>query len=151
MKLDKIDRAILKILQKDGKISNVDLANSVGLSESACLRRVKNMHENNIIQNYVAILNPNTIGVPGSVFVRVSLDHQQQNNLAHFEVAVQEVEEVMECYLMSGDVDYMLRVAVKDTPDYERIHNILSSLPAVARIHTSFAIRTVLKKTNLPV
>ncbi|UTW56789.1 Lrp/AsnC family transcriptional regulator [Kordiimonas sp. SCSIO 12610] len=151
MELDKIDRSILRILQIDGKISNVDLANKVGLSESACLRRVKNLHENKIIQNYVALLNPNIIGVPGSVFVRVSLDHQQQSKLAQFEVAVQDVEEVMECYLMSGDVDYMLRVAVKDAPDYERIHNILSALPAVARIHTSFAIRTVLKKTNLPV
>jgi DNA-binding Lrp family transcriptional regulator len=151
MELDKIDRSILKILQKDGKISNVDLATSVGLSESACLRRVKNLHENKVIQSYVAILDPNTIGVPGSVFVRVSLDHQQQSKLAQFETAVRDVEEVMECYLMSGDVDYMLRVAVKGTSDYERIHNILSSLPAVARIHTSFAIRTVLKKTSLPV
>ena len=151
MNLDKIDRSILRLLQDDGKISNVDLANTVGLSESACLRRVKNLHENNVIRKYVALLDPNVLGIPGSVFVRVSLDHQQKEKLEQFEAAVQNVEEVMECYLMSGDVDYMLRVAVKDAPDYERIHNVISSLPAVARIHTSFAIRTVLKRTNLPV
>jgi DNA-binding Lrp family transcriptional regulator len=151
MDLDKIDRSILRVLQDDGKISNVELANTVGLSESACLRRVKNLHEKNIIQKYVALLDSNILGIPGSVFVRVSLDHQQKEKLEQFETAVQNVEEVMECYLMSGDVDYMLRVAVKDAPDYERIHNVISSLPAVARIHTSFAIRTVLKRTNLPV
>ncbi len=151
MKLDKIDRSILRALQNDGKMSNVELAHLVGLSESACLRRVKSLHEKQIIKQYVALLDPNIIGVPGSVFVRVSLDHQKKSKLAQFEIAVQEVNEVMECYLMSGDVDYMLRVAVKDAPDYERIHNIISSLPAVARIHTSFAIRTVLKRTNLPV
>jgi len=151
MKIDKIDRAILRELQTDGKLSNVDLAGRVGLSESACLRRVKNLHSEGVISQYVALIDPSNVGLAGSVFVRVSLENQQKENLSGFEDAVAGVSEVMECYLMSGDVDYMVRVAVRDAPDYERIHNILSGLPGVARIHTSFALRTVLKRTSLPI
>lgn len=148
--IDKIDRAILEQLQKDGRLSNVELADRVGLSESACLRRVKNLHEKGVITHYAAHLNAASVGLPGSVFVRVSLEDQREEKLAGFEEAVRSVPEAMECYLMSGDVDYMLRVVVKDAPDYERIHNMLTRLPGVARIHSSFALRTVLKRTRLP-
>ncbi len=151
MKLDKIDCAILEALQKDGRLSNVELADLVGLSESACLRRVKNLHDKKIITHYAAHLDATTIGLPGTVFVRVSLEHQQEMKLGTFEDAIRAVSEVMECYMMSGDIDYMIRVVVKDIADYERIHNILTRLPGVDRVHSSFALRTVLKRTRLPV
>ncbi len=150
IRLDKIDRAILEALQNDGRLSNVDLAGIVGLSESACLRRVKNLDEKGVITHYAVHLNAAAVGLPGTVFVRVSLEDQQEEKLRRFEDAVRNVSEVMECYLMSGDVDYMIRVVVKDAPDYERIHNILTRLPGVARIHSSFALRTVLRRTRLP-
>ena len=151
MKLDTIDHAILEHLQKDGKLSNVELAESVGLSESACLRRVKNLHEKKVITHYAAHLDAGSVGLPGTVFVRVSLEKQQEEKLGAFETAVAKVPEVMECYLMGGDVDYMIRVVVSDAPDYERVHNILTRLPGVDRVHSSFALRTVLKRTRLPI
>ncbi|MEX0300193.1 MAG: Lrp/AsnC family transcriptional regulator [Kordiimonas sp.] len=150
MKLNKIDQTILETLQKDGKLSNVELANKVGLSESACLRRVKSLDEKGVITHYAAHLDAAAVGLPGTVFVRVSLENQQEEKLHQFEAAVRDVREVMECYLMSGDVDYMIRVVVKDTSDYERIHNILTRLPGVDRVHSSFALRSVLKRTRLP-
>ncbi len=150
MKIDKIDTAILDTLQKEGKLSNVELSAIVGLSESACLRRVKALHEKGVILNYAAHLDASAIGLPGTVFVRVSLEKQQEEKLNTFENAVKHVPEVMECYLMGGDVDYMIRVVVKDAPDYERVHNILTRLPGVDRVHSSFALRTVLKRTRLP-
>jgi len=151
LKLDKIDHAIIESLQMDGKLSNVELANMVGLSESACLRRVKNLHDKKVITHYAAHLDAAAVGLPGTVFVRVSLEHQREEKLILFEQSVADVPEVMECYLMSGDVDYMIRVVVKDTEDYERIHNILTRLPGVDRVHSSFALRSVLKRTRLPI
>ncbi|WND02033.1 Lrp/AsnC family transcriptional regulator [Temperatibacter marinus] len=150
MQTDKIDRAILTQLQDDGKLSNVDLSNLVGLSESACLRRVKRMETEGIITQYTAIVSAKTIGLTSSVFIRVSLQSQQEEKLKRFEQAVQNVREVMECYLMSGEVDYMLRVIVRDGQDYERVHNILTALPEVARVHSSFALRNVIRRTHLP-
>ncbi|GHF26850.1 AsnC family transcriptional regulator [Kordiimonas sediminis] len=151
MRLDAIDYAILEHLQENGRISNVELADSVGLSESACLRRVKILHDNNVIEQYSAHVNPSKVGLPGSVFVSVTLDRQQEGQLGDFERQVRDVDEVMECYLMSGEVDYMIRVAVADATDYERIHNKLTRLPGVSRIHSSFALRTILKRNKLPV
>ncbi|MFC3050880.1 Lrp/AsnC family transcriptional regulator [Kordiimonas pumila] len=150
IELDKIDHAIIEALQLDGKLSNVELALKVGLSESACLRRVKALQDKGVITHYAAHVDAGKIGLPGTVFVRVSLEHQQEVKLGLFEAAVSEVPEVMECYLMSGDVDYMMRVVVKDAPDYERIHNKLTRLPGVDRVHSSFALRSVLKRTRLP-
>ncbi|PCI61902.1 MAG: AsnC family transcriptional regulator [Kordiimonadales bacterium] len=151
IKLNRIDLAILEELQKDGKLSNVDLATRIGLSESACLRRVKNLQDKGAITHYAAHLNAAAVGLPGTVFVRVSLEKQQEEKLNTFEEAVKHVPEVMECYLMGGDVDYMIRVVVSDAPDYERVHNILTRLPGVDRVHSSFALRTVLKRTRLPI
>lgn len=150
MNIDKFDRAILDQLQRSGRISNVDLADLVGLSESACLRRVKSLQESGIIKHYSANVDGAKVGLPESVFVRVSLNHQQKEQLARFEEAVQAVPEVMECYLMSGDVDFMMRVVAQNTTDYERIHNTLTRLPGVSRLHTSFALRKVLKRSHLP-
>lgn len=148
--VDKIDRAILTELQRDGRLSNVQLAELVGLSESACLRRVRMLEQSGIISRYVMLVDQGAAGKPGNVFVRVTLDGQQREKLAGFEEAIGSVPEVMECYLMSGDVDYLLRVVVRDTDDYLRLHNKLTGLPGVLRVQSSFALRTVLSKTALP-
>lgn len=148
--LDAIDHSILNKLQMNGRLSNVQLAIEVGLSESACLRRVKMLEESGIIDRYVMLINQSAIGKPGNVFVRVSLDGQQREKLTAFEAEVTKVSEVMECYLMSGDFDYLLRVITRDNDDYVRVHNKLTSLPGVMRVQSSFALRTVLGKTEMP-
>ena len=148
--LDTIDRSILSKLQKNGRLSNVQLADEVGLSESACLRRVRILEESGIIDRYVMLINQSAIGKPGNVFVRVTLDGQQREKLAAFETEISRVSEVMECYLMSGDFDYLLRVITRDNEDYVRVHNKLTSLPGVMRVQSSFALRTVLEKTEMP-
>ncbi len=148
--LDAIDHSILNKLQKNGRLSNVQLAAEVGLSESACLRRVKILEESGVIDRYVMLISQTAIGKPDNVFVRVTLDGQQREKLAAFETDITRVSEVMECYLMSGDFDYLLRVITRDNTDYVRIHNKLTSLPGVMRVQSSFALRTVLDKTEMP-
>lgn len=148
--LNKMDRAILNIIQDHGRLSNVDIANRVGLSESACSRRLKALTDSGVISHYAAHLDACAVGLSGTVFVNVSLSDQREQSLRRFEQSVQEVVEVMECYLMSGDVDYTMRVAVKDAADFERIHNILTRLPSVATVHSSFALRPILNRTRLP-
>ena len=112
MDIDKFDRAILNHLQADGRMSNVDLANAVSLSESACLRRVRSLEEDGLIEGYVALLNQSKAGLSGDVFVHIGLHREEQSELAAFESAVQSIPEVMECYLMTGEFDYLLRVVV---------------------------------------
>ena len=148
--LDVIDHRILSALQKDGRLSYVQLARQVGLSESACLRRVRLLEQNGTIDRYVMLINQAAIGKPGNVFVRVTLEGQQQERLQHFEKEIGKVKEVMECYLMSGDSDFLLRVIVSDNEDYMRLHNRLTGIPGVLRVQSSFALKTVLKKTELP-
>ncbi len=148
--IDSIDRAILVALQQDGRLANVKLAEQVGLSESACLRRVRALEESGVIRCYVALVEPAAIGKPNNVFVRVTLDGQQREKLAHFEAEVRKVPEVMDCYLMSGDFDYLLRVIVQDNADYMHIHNRLTGLSGVLRVQSSFALKTVINKTELP-
>ena len=151
MTLDKFDRAILNHLQRDGRMSNVDLASTVSLSESACLRRVRSLEEDGHIEGYVALLNQNKAGLSGDVFVHIGLHREEQSELAAFESAVQSIPEVMECYLMTGEFDYLLRVVVSDMADFERLHKeSLTRLPGVARVNSSVAIRTVRKTTELP-
>lgn len=149
--LDRIDRAILQALQRNGRLSNVELAAKVGLSESACLRRVKILESEGFIEGYAMLVNPAAIGKPESVFVHVTLDSQQQEALEAFEKAVRNVPGVMECYLMSGEEDYLLRVIVRDAADYEKVHREqLTRLPFVARVKSFFTLRTVVKKTEVP-
>jgi len=151
MNLDKFDRAILKHLQSDGRMSNVDLASAVSLSESACLRRVRSLEEDGLIEGYVALLNQDKVGLSGDVFVHIGLHREEQSELAAFESAVQCIPEVMECYLMTGEFDYLLRVVVKNMADFERLHKeSLTRLPGVARVNSSVSIRTVRKTTELP-
>jgi Lrp/AsnC family leucine-responsive transcriptional regulator len=151
MILDRYDKSILQALQKDGRISNVHLANLVSLSESACLRRVRALEENGMIDRYTALVSQSRAGLAGDVFVHIGLHREEQSELAAFEGAVKSIPEVMECYLMTGEFDYLLRVVVRDMADFERIHKeALTRLPGVARVNSSVAIRTVQKKTELP-
>jgi Lrp/AsnC family leucine-responsive transcriptional regulator len=150
IQLDDIDHSILNKLQKNGRLSNVQLATEVGLSESACLRRVRILEESGVIDRYVMLINQGAIGKPDNVFVRVTLDGQQREKLAAFESEISRVQDVMECYLMSGDFDYLLRVITRNNADYVRVHNQLTSLPGVLRVQSSFALRTVLDKTEMP-
>jgi DNA-binding Lrp family transcriptional regulator len=149
--MDRYDRQILEALQEDGRISNKQLAERVNLSESACLRRVRALEDEGTIQRYAALLSQEKIGVPGDVLVHIGLHREEQSELAAFEEAVRQIPEVMECYLMTGEFDYLLRVVVADMADFERIHKEeLTRLPGVARVNSSVAIRKVLKRTALP-
>ena len=151
-KLDRIDHAILHELQLNAKLSNTALATRVHLSESACLRRVRNLEARGIIRGYVCLVDQSTAGYPDNVYVQITLHSQQRDDLAAFEAAIGDIPEVMECYLMSGTADYIVRVIVADARDYERIHSQqLTRLPGVDRVHSSFALRTVIKKTEIPV
>jgi DNA-binding Lrp family transcriptional regulator len=151
MSPDHFDHAILNILQAEGRISNVVLAERVNLSESACLRRVRALEESGLIRGYAALVDQAALGLPGNVFVNITLEHQDLADLNAFEQAIQKIPEVMECYLMTGEHDYLLRVVVSDINDFERVHrNDLTQLPGVSRVSSSFALRTVRKTNELP-
>ena len=150
IELDRTDRRILEQLQSDGRMTNAALAERVHLSPSACLRRVRRLEEAAVIEGYVMLVNQAAVGRPTNIFVEITLHGQSEETLDAFERAVAACPDVLECYLMAGDADYLLRVAAADTADYERIHRTeLARLPGVARIRTSFALRTVCKKTAL--
>ena len=152
MRLDRTDRSLLAELQRDGRLTNRELAERVHLSESACLRRVRALEQAGVIDRYAAVVSQNKVGLPGNVFVSITLNRQDQTDLAAFEEAVKRVPEVMECYLMTGPQDYLLRVVVSDPSDFERVHSQhLTRLPGVARVQSSFALRTVRKSDELPV
>jgi DNA-binding Lrp family transcriptional regulator len=152
MDLDRSDRLILDWLQRDGRITNAALAEHVHLSESACLRRVRALESSGLIAGYGAQINQEKAGFPVNVFVNLTLDRQDQADLQSFEQAIRKLPEVMECYLMSGDYDYLVRVVVADMADFERMHSQhLTRLPGVVRVHSSFALRTVQKSVSLPI
>lgn len=150
--LDKTDRHILTLLQANGRMTNADLAETINLSPSACLRRVQRLEQSEINAGYVMLVRQEAVGKPTSVFVEVSLSSQTEESFETFEAAVKTCPEIMECFLMSGAFDYLIRVVAADTQDYERIHKqYLSRFPGVARIQSSFALRTVCKKTALEI
>lgn len=151
MKLDTFDHAIVRALQSDGRVTNAALAERVNLSESATLRRIRALEQSGLIEGYTAVVNQQKAGCPVNVFVNITLERQEQAHLREFEDAVRKVPEVMECYLMSGEYDYLLRVVLADTADFERLHSQhLTRLPNVARVQSSFALRTVQKSRELP-
>jgi DNA-binding Lrp family transcriptional regulator len=151
MELDRYDRAILRLLQEDARTTNTSLAARVNLSESACLRRVRALEESGLIEGYTAMVDQQRAGFPVNVFVSITLDRQSQTGLEAFESAVRRVPEVMECYLMTGEHDYFLRLVVADLADFERVHSQhLTRLPSVARVQSSFAMRTVKRTTSIP-
>ncbi|MGR3550539.1 Lrp/AsnC family transcriptional regulator [Pseudooceanicola sp.] len=152
MTLDSIDRKILRVIQKKGRISNADLSEKVGLSPSACHRRVQRLETDGIVRDYVALLDPRTIGLPSTIFVEIKLQGQADEILDAFEAEVKRVPEILECHLMAGTADYMLKVVADSTEDFARIHRQhLSRLPGVQQMQSSFALRTVFKTTALPV
>ena len=149
--VDAIDFRILDALQHDGRIANVDLAQAVSLSPSPCLTRVRALEAEGTIQRYVALLDAKKLGLTVSVLVQVTLERQIESALEIFERAVRERPEVMECYLMTGDADYLLRVVVPDVPTFERfILDFLSRVPGVGNIKSSFALKQVKYQTALP-
>lgn len=151
MKLDATDWQILGLLQGDARISNVDLARAVGLSPSPCLNRVRALEEAGYISRYVTLLDALRVGLKVSVFIQVTLERQIEPALETFERAIRERPEVMECYLMTGDADYLLRVVVADIQVLEEfILKFLSRLPGVGNIRSSFALKQVKYQTALP-
>jgi len=152
MRLDNFDRKILGELQKFSKLTNVELASRVGLSPSPCLARVKELEAAGVIKEYVALLDTEKLGGAVSVFVQVTLERQSEQALEVFETTVSRLPEVMECYLMSGDADYLLRIVVRDTVALKDfIMDKLTRTPGVANIRSSFALKQVKYKTSLPI
>ena len=147
MDLDATDHAILRLLQADGRMTHAALAESVHLSPSACLRRVRRLEESGVISGYHARLDRELLGVATTVFVEISLDSQHENVLDEFEAAVLTVPEIISCHLMAGDADYLIQVAAADVADYERIHRTaMARLPHVAKVRSSFALRGVTQR-----
>lgn len=150
IELDAIDRAILSHLQKDARVPNVVLADRVGLSPSACSRRVDALEKSGVLKGYHARLSSRALGHPIVVIVYITLEGQSVDYLTAFEAAVRECPNVLVCYLMSGTSDYLLRVAARDLADYERIHKEwLSAMPRVARMTSSFALREVINRPSV--
>jgi DNA-binding Lrp family transcriptional regulator len=151
-KLDHIDIAMLRVLQDDGRISNADLAGRVGLSPSSCSRRLDMLEKAGVIKGYYAQISHKAIDYKMTVIVHISLSGQFAKTLSEFEAAVKRVPNVLLCCLMSGEYDYILRVAVKDLEDYERLHrDWLSALPHVVKINSSFALREIIDRPNVGV
>ncbi|MBB2158441.1 Lrp/AsnC family transcriptional regulator [Gluconacetobacter diazotrophicus] len=147
MIMDKTTEAILRYLGQDGRMTNAELAQRVGLSPSACLRRVRQLEQDGVIRGYRAIIDDRAREGATTVIVRIRLERQTEECLRRFEARVRTCPDVRECYLMTGDADYLLHVAARDAADYERIHNEeLSRLPGVAQIQSNFTIRPVIRK-----
>lgn len=143
--LDTVDRNILRLLRLDARMSNAALATEVGLSPSACLRRIRLMEKAGVIRGYTALVDTGNAEATIAVIINITLERQTEDHLDRFEAAVRRHPEIRECFLMTGGSDYLLRVEVTNAGDFERIHKeILSTLPGVQRIHSSFSIRNVL-------
>jgi len=150
-RLDEIDRKILKHLQEEARISNAELADRVGLSPAPCLRRVRTLEERHVIKKYVTLLDPAALDLGVTIFVQISLDLQVEDRLEIFEHAITRRPEVLECYLMTGDADYLVRVVVPDVAAYERfLKDVLTRVDGVAGIKSSFALKQVKYSTVLP-
>ena len=149
--LDAIDRRILAALQENARIANTELAAAVGLSPAPCLRRVRALEEDGVIRKHVSLVNPGAVGLPVSVFISISLERQVEEALKRFERVILARPEVMECYLMTGDADYLLRVVCADLAAYERfVLDHLTKVPGVSSIRSSFALKQVKYSTVLP-
>ncbi|MFZ9671151.1 MAG: Lrp/AsnC family transcriptional regulator [Burkholderiaceae bacterium] len=149
--LDRVDLKILEALQADGSLSNVALAKQVNLSPSPCLARVKQLTQSGVIQRTVSLVHAQSVGLHLNVFINISLKAQSREALADFERRIQDHDEVMECYLMTGDSDYLIRVVVPDMPALEKfILEELTPIASVEKIRSSFALKQVKYKTALP-
>ncbi len=149
--LDKTDLRLLQNLQENARLTNVELAERVGLSPSPCLRRLKRLEAEGFIKGYMTLIDQNAIGLPVSIFVSVTLKQQTEFALEEFEARIRELPQVMECYLMTGTADYLLRVVTADLAAYERfLKDHLTRIPAIASIQSSFALKQVSFRTALP-
>lgn len=149
--MDKVDKSILRELQSDSSVSNVELARRVGLSPSPCLARVKALEARGVIRQYVALADASKLGLGLNVFINISLRTQSKDALARFEQSIAEQDEVMECYLMTGDSDYLIRVVVADISALERfILDQLTPIADIEKIRSGFALKQVRYKTALP-
>lgn len=152
MRLDRIDLAILDHLQRDGRATSNEVADAAGLSASPAHRRQKLLEEAGIIRRYVALLDQDRVGLPVSVFVSIRLSAQTEDHLAAFERAIAGLPEVMECYVMSGASDYLLRVVAPDLGAYEEfLRTQLTRIPGVHGVESAFALKRVVYRTNLPI
>lgn len=151
VQIDAIDRKLLRLLQDDSRRSVQELGDHVGLSASACHRRLKALEETQLIEGYRAQLSAPRLGFSMQFFIEVSLSSQSEHSLDAFEAAVLEIPEVLECHLMAGQSDYILRVVCRDHDDFERLHRrLVSRLPGIARVHSNMSIRTVKSRSGLP-
>lgn len=152
MRLDSVDAVIINALQNEGRLSNAELAERAGLSPSACHRRVRALEAGGVIERYVALVNAEAVGRGLTVITLVTLENQKRETMQAFERAIADVSEVMDCYLMTGAEDYILRIMVSDARGYERLHRErLSGLPGVARLVSNIAMRRVFTRTALPI
>jgi Lrp/AsnC family transcriptional regulator, leucine-responsive regulatory protein len=152
VELDATDRRLLTVLQREARITNAQLSDLVNLSPSACHRRVQRLEAEGLIAGYVALLDARQLGKPTTVFVEITLESQAEDLLDAFEREVARVPDVLECHLMAGTADYLLKIVAEDTEDFARIHRrFLSRLPGVRQMQSSFALRTVVKTTALAV
>ena len=149
--LDASDRSILRELQRNGRATNAELAAVANTSESACFRRLKKLEETGVIENYTVHINPAAIGFNLTAIVSIGLANQSDDDVVRFEKAVAKIPEVLECYLLTGTPDYLLRVAVKDLEGLERLYGtVLRRLPGVSRFSSSLVLRSVVSKNSLP-
>ena len=150
--MDYIEYKLLNSLQKNARLTNLELAKQVGLSASPCLRRVKSLEESGVITGYSAIINQNKVHLSVNVFVQVSLERQSEERLQIFEEKIMEYREVMEAYLMTGEADYLLRIVVKDLQAYEKfLKDNLTKIKWIASIRSYFSLKQVTRKYNLPI
>jgi Lrp/AsnC family leucine-responsive transcriptional regulator len=149
--MDAIDRKIIRELQANARLTNQELAERVGLSPSPCLRRVRNLEQAGVLASYAAVVDQDLYGLPISVFVSIKLERQTDATIRAFEAGVQTMDEVVECYLMTGNRDYLLRVVSDSLKSYERfVREVLTRQPGIASIESSFAFRPVKKGAVLP-
>lgn len=152
IRLDELDRKILQDLQEDARISNVELADRVGLSPAPCLRRVRALEEAGVIRKYVTLLDPQAVNLAVTVFVQVTLNLQVEGRLDTFEDAIRSRPEVLDCYMMAGEADYLLRVVVPDVAAYERfLKESLTRIENVASFKSTFALKQAKYSTVLPI
>jgi Lrp/AsnC family transcriptional regulator, leucine-responsive regulatory protein len=152
MKRDHVDLILLRALQRDGRATHVELAALAGLSESSCLRRVRQLETSGAIERYAAVVSQQAVGLPLNIFVTITLDSQSEAALRAFEREIASTPEVMECYLMTGAADYLVRIVARDVDDLERIHATrLTRLAGVARVSSSIAMRQIVRRAELPI
>jgi DNA-binding Lrp family transcriptional regulator len=151
VQLDAIDRAILNELQRNGRVSNLELAHLVHLSPSACLRRVRQLEDGGVIDRYVALINPRMVGQPGTSYTIVNLDRLTPTAIEALESAVRNERDILDCFYVVGTNDYLLRFTYRDAADLERFHGeLLMRLPGVVRSNSMLVLRTVKRTTSLP-